>query len=278
MMSRFLPVAAGRLAAIHLVFIFVFLPLCVAQQADPVPAPMANRVPPTISLSPAVVMARGTFGQGLSQSLTLTNQTLHDFAFEMVANDVVVKNGKREFVAAGQLPNSIAATAVFSQQTGVVKANSSVTVDVRVTVPEGTDIRAMVAIFRGTNNLADKSSVGMTASLGALITFNLTNHTSIEATAFKILPPTATSGLRVLETIQNNGSEPVLPEGVAAFLDSNGKLSAKLPFPPQRLLPGEKLDFTADYGGDLRPGDYRVLCSFEYKGKTLTTQGTYHAQ
>jgi hypothetical protein len=277
-MSRFLRAAVGRLAAIHLAFIFMFIPLCVAQQTDPAPAPMANRVPPTISLSPAVVMARGTFGQGLSQSLTLTNQTSHDFAFEMVANDVVVKNGKRAFVEAGQLPKSIAATAVFSRRAGVVKANSSVTVDVRVTVPEGTDIRAVVAIFRGTNNIADKSSVGMTASLGALITFNLSDHTSLEAAALKISPPTATSGLRVSESIQNNGSEPVLPEGVAAFLDSGGKLSAKLPFLPQRLLPGEKLDFTADYGADLRPGDYRVLCSFEYEGKTLTTQGTYDAK
>src|SRR5689334_22940609 len=47
---------------------------------------------PSISLTPAVVMAKGSFSQTLSQTLTLTNQTARDFAFEMVAEDVVVKD------------------------------------------------------------------------------------------------------------------------------------------------------------------------------------------
>jgi hypothetical protein len=214
----------------------------------------------------------------MSQSLTLSNQTSHDFAFEMVANDVVVKDGKREFVDAGQLPKSIAATAVFSQPRGTVKAYGSVTVDVRITVPEGTDIRAIVAIFRGVENLATKDAVGMTASLGTLLTFNLTDRVKLESSALKVSAPTATAALRVSQALENTGSEPILPEGVAAFLDSNGKLSAKLPLPAQRLLPGEKLDFTADYVGDLHPGNYRVLCSFEYEGKTLSTEATYTAE
>src|SRR5690349_13041229 len=60
---------------------------------------------PSISLTPAVVMAKGSFSQTLSQTLTLTNQTARDFAFEMVAEDVVVKDGKRIFVTAGETPN-----------------------------------------------------------------------------------------------------------------------------------------------------------------------------
>jgi hypothetical protein len=277
------------LAAIPILLIMMLLSATgFSQQALPASASPASPVSPSsvsekpiqpsISLSPAVIMARGSFGQGLSQTLTLSNQTSHDFAFEMVANDVVIKNGKREFVAAGQLPKSIAATAVFSQPTGVVKAYGSITVEVRVTVPEATDIRAIVAIFRGTENLAQKSSVGMTASLGALLTFNLTDNVNVEGTALEVLPPSATSGLRVSQSLENKGSEPVLPQGVAAFLDGEGKLSAKLTFAPQRLLPGEKLDFTADYAGDLRPGAYKVLCSFEYAGKTLTTESTYNAE
>ncbi len=56
-------------------------------------------------------MAKGNFGQGLTQTLTLTNQTARDFAFEMVAEDVIIKDGKRVFVPAGETPNSIAASA-----------------------------------------------------------------------------------------------------------------------------------------------------------------------
>src|SRR5471032_951473 len=69
--------------------------------AAPAPAqPAAEK--PSISLSPAVIMAKGKFGQGLTQTLTFTNQTARDFAFELVAEDVIVKDGKRVFVPAGE--------------------------------------------------------------------------------------------------------------------------------------------------------------------------------
>src|ERR1051326_4849641 len=99
-----------------------------AQSPSATPTPAADK--PSISLSPAVIMAKGSFGQGLTQTLTLTNQTARDFAFEMVAEDVLVKDGKRVFVPAGETPNSIAATAVFNQKTVLVKPFSSASVDV----------------------------------------------------------------------------------------------------------------------------------------------------
>jgi hypothetical protein len=86
------------------------------------------------------------------------------------------------------------------------------------------------------------------------------------------------SGVTISQQLQNSGAEPVVPEGVAAFLDASGHLSAKVNFEPQRLLPGEKLDFKTEYTGHLRPGSYRVLCSFQFEGKTITSEGTYVAQ
>lgn len=253
-----------------------------AQQVPPpptAPAAEANPAPtPSLSLSPAVVVARGSFGQALAQTLTLSNQTSRDFAFEMEADDVTIKDGKRDFVPAGQMPKSIAATAVFSQPRGIVKAHSSQSVEVRITLPEATDIRAVVAIFRGVENLNSGSSVGMTASLGTLLTFNLTDHVAIEASELKVSAPTTTAPLRVTQYLENKGSEPLIPEGVAVFLDEKGKLSAKLEFPQQRLLPGEKLEFSADYTGDLRPGKYKVMSSFQYEGKTMTTEATHTAE
>src|SRR5215469_6581852 len=85
--------------------------------AQPMPAgplsSLAEAQPPSISLSPAVVMARGSFGQGLTQTLTLSNQTSAEFVFDLVAEDVVVKNGQRVYVPAGETPRSIAPIAVF---------------------------------------------------------------------------------------------------------------------------------------------------------------------
>jgi hypothetical protein len=242
--------------------------------AAPSPSPAAEK--PSISLSPAVIMAKGKFGQGLTQTLTFTNQTARDFAFELVAEDVIVKDGKRVFVPAGETPNSIAATAVFSQKTILVKASSFVSVDVRLTLPVQTDVRAVVAMFRGTDKLPTSSgAVGMTASLGALITFNLTDNVKLQPESVRVTPASETANMKIAQWISNSGTEPALPEGAAAVLNSAGALVGKAVFDPQRLLPGERLEFSAEYPGELPPGNYRALCSFQFEGKTLTSEAAF---
>ena len=251
-----------------------------AQAAPPPPSP-ATPAPaaadkPSISLSPAVIMAKGNFGQGLTQTLTLTNQTARDFAFDLIAEDVVIKDGKRVFVPAGETPNSIASTAVFSQKAVVIKAFSSGTVDVRLTLPTQTDIRAVVAMFRGTDKLPTSTgAVGMTASLGALITFNLTDNVKLAPEPVQVKPATDSANMTVSQWIANTGAEPALPEGTAAVLNASGSLVGKATFAAQRLLPGERLEFSAEYPADLAPGKYRALCSFQFDGKTLTSESTF---
>jgi hypothetical protein len=221
-------------------------------------------------------MAKGNFSQTLSQTLTLTNQTARVFAFERVAEDVVIKEGKRDFVPAGETPNSLAASAVFTQKTVLVKPFSSAAVDVRLTLPAETNIRAVVAMFRGTDKLPTSSgAVGMTASLGALITFNLTSDVKLKPEPVRVIPASETANMKIAQWISNTGTEPVLPEGAAAVLNSNGGLVGKAIFDPQRLLPGERLEFSAEYPGELSPGNYRALCSFQFEGKTQTTEAAF---
>ena len=254
-------------------------PAAPAQNATP-PTPLQSAndpaSKPSISLSPAVVMAKGSFGQGLTQTLTLSNQTGRDFAFELVAEDVIIKDGKRVFVPAGETPNSIAASAVFSQKVVLVKPFSSASVDVRLTLPAQTNIRAVVAMFRGTDKLPTASgAVGMTASLGSLITFNLTDNVKLQPEAVHVTPASESANMAIVQWISNSGTEPALPEGTAAVLNSSGSLIGKANFPAQRLLPGERLEFSAEYPGDLPPGSYRALCSFQFEGKTLTSEGSF---
>jgi hypothetical protein len=245
-------------------------------QSTPVAPPPPAPDKPSISLSPAVVMAKGGFNQTLTQTLTLTNQTGRDFAFEMVAEDVLIKDGKRVFVAAGETPNSIASSAVFTQKTVLVKPFSSVSVDVRLTLPAQTALRAVVAMFRGTDKLPTSSgAVGMTASLGSLITFNLSDNIKLQPEPVRVIPASETANMKIAQWISNSGTEPVLPEGAAVVLNASGGLVGKTVFDPQRLLPGERLEFSAEYPGDLPPGNYRALCSFQFEGKTLTTEAAF---
>lgn len=237
------------------------------------PAPgMASADKPSIALSPAVIMARGGYGQSLTQTLTFTNNTGMDLAFELQAQDVVVKDGKRVFVAAGELPGSIAATAVFAPKSLLVKAHTSAPVEVRLTLPQKTDVRAVSAIFMGTDKLqTSASAVAMTASLAALVTFNLSDAVNLTQEPAHIVPASETENMKVSQWLVNAGTEPVVPDGTAAVLNAKGALAAKATFAPQRLLPGERLEFVAEFPDQLPPGDYRALCTFQFEGKTLTS-------
>lgn len=230
----------------------------------------------SLSLTPAVIMASGTFGQSLTQRLTINNNTANIFTFRMVAQDITVRDGKRVFLPAGELPNSVAASAVFAPEQIVAPPHTSQTVTVTVTLPPKTDIRAIAAIFNAVNAVTpQKGSVGLVASMGTLITFNLSDNVAITPDPVQVTLPTDTTNLTFAETLTNTGSEPVIPKGIAAILDQNGHLVGKSTFGQQRLLPGEKLVYRAEYADALKPGNYTVLCTFTFAKKTETQQATF---
>jgi hypothetical protein len=219
--------------------------------------------PRGISLTPAVVTLKGEYGQSHRQSLRLTNHTSRELSFELVAEDIVATNGQRVFLRAGDRPDSIAATAVFSPRLITIPPGASGAADVVLTVPRGTGVRAVAAIFRG-RTTGIEAGVRVTGSLGCLITFSLSDTARIEAGDPEVQPQTRTRNLTVGEWVTNTGTEPVVAAGVVALLDSTGRLVARLPIEPRRLLPGERLFFSAPSADFLEPGRYRALVSLEH--------------
>lgn len=217
-----------------------------------------------ISLSPSVVMLSGQPGQAHRQTLRLTNHTARELAFRLEAQDVVADEGRRSFLAAGERAGSIAATAVFSSTDIVVAPGAVGTVDVTVSMPRGSAIRGVAAIFRGQTVVGNQQGVAMTASLGALLTFTLSNDTRIEGAVPEVSEQTGTSNLAVTEWVTNVGAEPVVASGAAALLSASGTLVGRIPIEPQRLMPGERLAFKAEYPDLLAPGRYRAVLSLEY--------------
>lgn len=239
-------------------------------------APRAQAQAASLSLTPAVIMAKGTFGQSLTQRLTINNNTPNIFTFDMVAEDVIIKDDKRVFLPAGEMEGSIAATAVFSPREIVAPPNSSASVTVTITIPQKTDLRAMVAVFRTQRVMTtNQKGVGLTASMGTLMTFNLTSDVALSATPVQVNPPTETTNLSFDEPLTNTGTEPIIPKGIAAILNGSGKLVGKAPFTVQRLLPSEKLTYHAEYPGTLPAGTYRALCTFAFEGKTESQQADF---
>ncbi|MEO8380323.1 MAG: hypothetical protein ABI779_11720 [Acidobacteriota bacterium] len=223
-----------------------------------------------LSLSPAVVMLRGEQGQSTTQTLRLTNGTSRAFSFDLVAEDVVARAGRRAYVAAGLLPGSIAATAVFSQKHVDVPPGETAAVTVTMTLPANTPLRAVRALFRGTNRIMS-GNVPMKASLGVLLTFAESEDVAMSASPLVLRAQTATANLGASHSCTNSGREPLVAKGVMAIIDARGALVGRTALQPHRLLPGESAILGAEYKGELVPGNYRVFLTYDYEGRTLTS-------
>jgi hypothetical protein len=246
------------------------------QPSAQMPAADAN-APPAASLvlSPAVVMVRGKPGQSTTQILTLVNNTAQEISFTMATEDVVVRAGKRSFVAAGKIANGIASGAVSTPASVVVKAGEEASVQVTYTLPAETAQRAVVTFFRGGVVSAVPGSVALAASLGTLVTFNLSTDYQVEAGPVQASPQTPAANTVLSEELHNRGAEPVVPRGVIVILNASGKRMAKASFATQRLLPGERLIVAATNPAQLPPGRYRTFSSFEFERKVVTSAGEF---
>lgn len=229
----------------------------------------------SMSVSPAVITLRGEAGQSTTQTLTFTNGTSLALAFEMRAQDGIIRDGKRHFVEPGTLPGSIAATAVFSPNVFTVEPGRSIPIQVTVTIPARTSVRAIAVMCQGTTKLAS-GPLRMTASVGTLLTFALTGDViAAEASALIVQAPTASSNFVASHQVANSGTEPVVATGMLAILNAEGTLSGKQSIPSWRMLPGETTDVRVEYGGLLPAGHYRAMVTYDLTDKTLTTSAEF---
>lgn len=241
----------------------LFLSACLALLLAAQPAAAQS-----IILRPAAIPLKGEIGQSVTQTLTMQNETDVPLEFDIQAQDVVVREGKRVFVEAGRVPGSIAATAVVQPRSVRVEPHASASVQVMFTLPEGMQHRAVVALFKAKTPVR---SGGRNAylSLGTLFTFAISDRVSVSGT-LAATPPAANANAAFNCTLVNDGTEPVVPSGVAVLMDANSRLIAKAPFTSRRLLPGETASLVAEYPGDLDPGEYRALATFDVGGKPFT--------
>ena len=222
----------------------------------------------TIILRPAAVPLKGEIGQSVTQTLTMQNESDTALEFEVVAQDVVVRDGKRVFVEAGRVPGSIAATAVITPRKVRVEPRASASATVLFTLPNGMQHRAVVALFKATTPVAAGSRKAF-LSLGTLFTFSISDRISVTG-QLEAAPPTGSTNAVFSSTLVNDGTEPVVPSGMAVVVDAQGRMVGKAAFTAKRLLPGETAKLVADFPGELDSGDYRALATFDIAGKPLT--------
>ncbi|HEY0481182.1 MAG TPA: hypothetical protein VGD37_26885 [Kofleriaceae bacterium] len=213
----------------------------------------------SLTLSPAVVPLGGRPGQSTSQRLTLFNGTSYPMSFALVAKDVVVRDGARVFVDAGETRGSIAATAVFSTRTVRLGPGEDRSVEVTLTLPAQMTSRAVVILFQGTSQIGGST----TMSIGSLLTFEVSARVSVSPGELVAAPPSASSNAGFTVPVVNDGSEPAIVRGAAVIVAGNGGIIGKVNFDARRLLPTERTALQADYPGELPRGSYRVIATIE---------------
>jgi hypothetical protein len=243
-------------AAIRTVLAFVFALGAAAAAAQ------------SLVLRPAAVPLKGQVGQSATQVLTLHNDGDQPLEFDVVAQDVIVRDGKRLFVEAGKLAGSIAATAVIQPRRVRVEPRSSSSATVIFTVPEGMQHRAAVAMFKGTTPVQAGQRKAF-LSLGTLFTFAVSDNVSVKG-ELRATPPAANANASLAGMLANDGTEPVVATGVAVLVDAAGRMVGKSAFESKRLLPGESATLHAEYPGDLEPGSYRAIGTFDIAGRPFT--------
>ena len=255
----------------HIVLLFGMAVACAHSQ--PVPDTQSR---PTLTLSPSVVMAKLKPGEGWTHSLRMSNMTEGTFRFDVEVEDVVVKDGKRVYVPAGEAESSIAASAVVTPRSVTIPPQQQGSVAVTLTIPQQTALRAVVIYFRGRMDTPkENGTVGLGASLGALITFDLSDDYRLKAVSFNASPQTDTTNQIVTHELVNSGAEAVVPKGATVILDESGHSVAKATFPAYRLLPGESQAFSATCPLQLKSGHYRVVSSFEFENHVVTAGGEF---
>jgi hypothetical protein len=222
-----------------------------------------------LALSPGVILVKSQPGVSSTHPLTMTNLTPTRILFGLKALDVVVHDGKRVFVPAGEADGGIARSAIFEPATLALNPGESGQVKVTLTVPPEPKVRAVVALFVAQTPIRDQG-VTVTGSLGTLITYNLSDRVAVRIGLTSVSPQTEGSTLLVSEPLENSGSEPVVTHGTLAILRASGELVGRVAIEPHRLLPGEKFDCEAEYTHSLAAGSYRAMMSLEHEGGVQT--------
>jgi hypothetical protein len=225
---------------------------------------------PSLALSPGVIQVNAQPGASSAHVMTMTNLTGAKFKFVLEAFDVVIREGKRVFIPAGETEGGIARSAVFDPPAIELNPGEAGKVKVTLTIPADPKVRAVVAIFHGQTPLPGRGTLMFTGSLGTLITYNLSARIDIRAGAPAISPQTDNANLMVSQQLENDGQEPAILKGTLAVLKSSGELIGRVPIEPHRLLPGEKFNCEVEYPHSLRPGRYRAMMSIQHEGGVQT--------
>ena len=245
----------------------------------------AEEAPPGgfgVSLGPSQIRFSGPPGETQEGTVRIWNKSQGPMRFMVEIADLGNENdaaGKlnRIFPTAGTLPHSCSAWIQLEQNELEVAARSHQDVKFLLAVPpDASGGRASVIFFRGMPS-ADKSgdaladparpttTVQIQPRIGVLVFYEAqgTVQRTGKLEEFKVTPPGEESPLVLQYTFENTGNTDILLSGNFYILAPDQALAAKGAINTVRTFPGDRGLTETLWEGELDPGQYHLVASFE---------------
>lgn len=186
----------------------------------------------SVTIDPAVIEIEGTPGTAVERSIVLTNNLPWDVDVEVVAEDVVIRDGVRTYVPTGETRGGIAASIIARPRKLRIGTGARATVTAIVTAPEARSQSAAALFFRAVPIQQDVSS-GVRINIGCLIVLQQGDDPLLEFER-----PSIDSEGTLTQTIENRGGDIAIVRGTVRLLEDS--LDQLVQLPSVRLLPGER--------------------------------------
>jgi len=235
----------------------------------------------SLGLAPAQVVEK--FKPGVPFQFELTTANSGEAAVEMsveITDFWYNENNEKTFGAPGTSPRSAANWIQFVPEHFEVAAHGSQKMKAIVTPPADAKGGYYAVLFVKSkpqlsfDKTKDGKSVFTNMRIGCLVLLSAdtTEQYKIAVSDLKLTPPSATHGLELGFTINNQGNTHVFPLPRLAILDSQHKLVAKAESEMKRYLPGQKDAMHVNWSGALDPGDYTAVLTISYGEDRIETQ------
>lgn len=238
-----------------------------------------------LSIAPSVVRLKGKPGLSQDSAVRVFNNGVSPLQVLSEVSDVgnrvdENKNLVREFFPPGTLPFSCAKWILLREEEFILPPGESHEAKFLLSPPpDASGGSVCVVFFRGVpapdggagpGAEKTKATIQIQPRLGAMIfhevegTVQRTGH----LTDVSVEAPTAGSPLKLRYVFKNTGNADILITGNFYLLDADKALVSKADLKPIRTFPGDEGHGETEWTGNLSPGKYQLVITFELGPET----------
>src|SRR3954463_8631011 len=235
----------------------------------------------SVGLAPAQIVSDFKPGVPFEQELSVANNGSEAVELHVQITDLWY-NDKNEkvFPAPGTSPRSAANWIQFVPERFTVRAGGSQKMKAIITPPVDARGGYYAVLFVESKPVLtnkqteDGKRVFTNMRIGCLVLLPGKNTEASNGGLddLKLVPPSASQGLKLTFSLDNESNTHVFPQARLALLSSDRKLIGKAESEMKRFLPGQKDAMNVEWNGELSVGDYTAVLSLLYGGTHVETR------